>query len=284
MRKTDATENDQPPQKPKKARAVGREIKEIYRLNAENEADEPEFLSAVPIHTNERRYIKQNYGAGLYLIEEKQGGRFKGRYEVSIEDFTEPQQPVIEIEPEEYEIEPEEFQFEPEQTNALQYQLLIEKEKTKRLETELQTTRAGSQNEMQTTVSALERAHEQYRELMLLTLSNAQKPQQDATLQAMNMLEKSFGIVNRAKAISEEISPAETSGGGNSYIADGAKLIDSIGRNLPMLGGLLGGGLSKAPATRTTRAQPAPPISDTGNPSNLAETFAKIKSKENENE
>lgn len=250
MKQTDTAQTDTPPQKAKKSRTVGREIKEIYRLNAENETDAPEFLSAVPIHANERRYIKQNYGAGLYLIEEKQGGRFKGRYEVSIEDFTETQNTTLTVEmpTESADFGENDFDFEPEseQSNAWQYQLLIEKEKTKRLETELRATKAGSQNEMQTTVSALERAYEQNRELMMLMLSNAQKPQQDATQQALNMLEKSFGIVNRAKAISDEISPNETSGGGSSLLGDVSKLINSIGQNaptfIPLLGGLLGGG------------------------------------------
>ncbi len=157
------------------------------------------------------------------------------------------------------------FNFEPEsdETSSLKFQLLIEKEKTKRHEAELQAIKAGSQSEKQATDSALEKLLDRNEKLMMMLLTNAQKPQQDATLQAMNMLEKSFGIVTKARAISDEISPPETTGGGSSsLIADGAKLLDSIGRNagsvLPMLSGVLGGNRQPMP-------QAAPNVSTNGN-------------------
>ena len=81
---------------------------------------------------------------------------------------------------------------------------------------------------MQTLISALEESRREQRELMMLMITQAQKPQQDATTQAMNILEKSMGIVTKAKAISEEFAPSDSGGGGGSLLADGAKMLDSL--------------------------------------------------------
>jgi hypothetical protein len=218
----------------------------------------------------------------------KANGHFERAFDFSIAETEKPSQEIIEVEPEEFDDAPEEFSFDnnAELSHPLQLQLLIEKEKTKRLETELNATKAGSQNEMQTTVSALERAYEQNRELMMMMVVNAQKPLQDSSTQAINMMEKAFGIVNRAKTISDNFSPSETSdGGGGSMISDAAKLVDSFGRHaptiIPMLGGLLGGGGISKTTVRPTRAQNATTNGADGQGSNLADLARKIQEKEN---
>jgi hypothetical protein len=141
-------------------------------------------------------------------------------------------------------------------------------------------------------ISALEESRREQRELMMMMLNRSQQPQQDSTAQAMNILEKSLGIVTKAKAISEEIAPYESSGGGGGMLADGAKLIDSLGRNagtfLPMLMGASGliGRPSPAAVPRTAAATPeSPPNSAEPNPNGeLAELAKKIQRKETNKE
>jgi hypothetical protein len=79
--------------------------------------------------------------------------------------------------------------------------------------------------------------------------------------------------VTKAKAISEEIAPVESSGGG-SLLSDGAKLIDSLGRNagtfLPMILGGLSGAPSRVPVVRKTPAQPTDAAASSGGLTDLA--------------
>lgn len=105
------------------------------------------------------------------------------------------------------------------------------------------------------------------------------------------MLEKSFGIVTRAKGIADELAPENSSdGGGSSFLADGAKLIDSLGRNagtfLPMLTNSLRSNRAAAPTNHSSPGQTGNGAiaanGANGNASNLAEMFAKIPKKENE--
>lgn len=282
----DAAASETKPRKPRKRNDERR----VFYYQVTN--GKPKELGAFPesaIGTLSERnltmFAKDVFREGELRAEiRKPNGHFERAFDFSIAETEKPSPAIMEAEPEEYEISPEDFSFEnnAELSHPLQFQLLIEREKTKRLEAELQATKTGSQNEMQTTVSALERAYEQNRELMMLMLSNAQKPQQDATTQALNMLEKSFGIVNRARAISEEISPEQTStGGGTSLIADGAKLIDSLGRNAPtFLPLLMSGGLPK-PTAQPIR-QPAAPTANGNGQGELADLAAKIKTKKAE--
>jgi hypothetical protein len=271
--------------KPRKTRKRNDERRVFYYQITNGKPKElgsfPETAIGTLSERNITMFAKDFFREGEIRAEiRKSNGHFERSFDFSIAETEKPNQNAIENEPEFEEVETDEAEFsfnESEQTNTLQFQLLIEKEKTKRLETELQATRAGSQNEMQTTVSALERAYEQNRELMMLMLSNAQKPQQDATTQALNMLEKSFGIVNRAKAISDEISPNETSGG-SSLIADGAKLIDSLGRNagtfLPMITGALGGNRQAVRPTAPTNG-----ATGNGQSGELSDLLSKVKTK-----
>jgi hypothetical protein len=276
--------------KPKRKRQVGgRVVNEIHRVD-EDAPENLEFKGSVPDIPQAaiREHIKKNFGGGFYIIQTKQGGKFKGEYEMRLEDLSLVSEPeenltaLIDDDPNESDFDESEFSFEreSEETNNLKLQLLIEKEKTKRLESELQTVKAGNQSENHLLGTFLERLINKNDELTTLLFTQAQRPQQDATTQAMSILEKSLGIVTKAKAISEEIAPGD-SGGGNSLLADGAKLIDSLGRNagtfLPLI---MGGGLPRT-QTQPIRQQTAPTTTNgnqtNGGISNLAETFAKIK-------
>lgn len=236
----------------------------------------PETAIGTPLERRLPTFIKELFGNGEFKAEvRKPNGHFERSFDCSIAETE--RQDVIEVEPEIEEIE-DEFEFQDnENLNALQLKLLIEKEKTNRLEKELQSVKTGSQNETQTLISALESARAEQRELMMLLLSQASRPQQDATTQAMNILEKSLGIVTKAKMISEEIAPQETPAN-ESFLGGAAKFVDSIGRNagtfLPLLGGL------GKPIVSASRQQPTPAATDGNEQSGeLSDLLSKVKTK-----
>ena len=105
----------------------------------------PETAIGTPLERRVPMFLKELFGEGDYRMEiRKPNGHFERAFDVSI--ATEPdraaesaRQNVIEFEPEEdFEEEQEDFAFAENdgQTNALQLQLLIEREKTKQLQAE----------------------------------------------------------------------------------------------------------------------------------------------------
>jgi hypothetical protein len=212
-------------------------------------------------------------------------GRYGPAFDFSIAGTEKPSQTTIDIEPEEFEDDLEENELE---NNGDLLKLHFENRSLKKdietLANEIRAIKTGKQNENQAEISALERAHAQTVEILMMMISRADKPQQDATTQALNMLEKSFGIVNRAKSISDAISPNDTGGGGSStMLGDAAKIIESVGRHaptfIPLLGGMLGGGTPKT-SVRPARPQTAPTASGDGQSGNLADLAKKVQKKE----
>ncbi len=278
--------------KPRKARKRNTQRKANFYLieggNSREVGQFPESTIGTPLERKIPPFAQEMFGRMVNDITKMKADIRKpnGAYDITL-DFTINPEPepsrveiqkenIIEIEPElEDEIigEPDEIEFEADQNiNALQLQLMIEREKNKRLYSEVQTIKAGSQNEMQTTVTALEKAYEQNRELMMLMLANAQKPQQDATTQAMGILEKSLGIVTRAKAISEEISPQESGGASSTYLGDAAKLLDSLGKNAGQFIPLFFNRAASVPTDKPEAGRrPAKPKASDGNGNGLGE-------------
>lgn len=117
--------------------------------------------------------------------------------------------------------------------------LMFAEEKLRRMEEELQRRteereRNSAQTDMQLMMAQMRADKEHEREMWKLMLANSQRPQQDPTTMALDLMEKSFGMVTKARAFADEIAPGERSGGGESeggFLADGAKLLDSVGRN-----------------------------------------------------
>jgi hypothetical protein len=246
-------------------------------------------------------FLKEIFGAGEYRVEtRKPNGQFEQSFDFSIADAAEPlapnPRPVADAAGAEVvREEPRELSFEQNtgQMSGAEVENLLLKERLRRMEEDVARHKMGNQTEMQTLISALEESRREQRELMMMMLNRSQQPQQDSTAQAMNILEKSLGIVTKAKAISEEIAPyGDSGGGGGGMLADGAKLIDSLGRNagtfLPMLMGASGlmGTRSPAAVPRTAAATPeSSPNSAEPNPNGeLAELAKKIQRKETNKE
>ncbi len=249
--------------KPRRPRKRNAERDVVYYLiegdNSKKLGQFPESVVGTPLERRIPIFAQEMFGKIFYGIAQikadirKANGAFEKTMNFSI--ATEPErketgrQNIVEDEPEDFEDESEEYEFQSNagQMKTVEVENLLLKERLKRIEDDLHRQKSGNQSEMQTLISALEESRREQRELMMMMLSQSQKPQQDATTQAMGILEKSLGIVTRAKAISEEIAPQETESS-VSFLGDAAKLVDSLGRNagqfIPMFFNKQGNGLT----------------------------------------
>jgi len=264
----------------------------VYRVldgKPKEQGSFPEATVGAPIERRLPMFLRDFFGPGDYKVEtRKPTGHFEQSFDFSIaESDDEPDnQPVIDIDSDDLEFEESTERFEQNygQMGSTEVENLLLKERLKRIEDEFSRQKIGNQSEMQTLISALEESRREQRELMLMMLNRSQQPQQDATAQAMNILERSLGIVTKAKAISEEIAPSEQGSSGGSFLADGAKLIDSLGRNAGTFLPLLMSGLQAS----VPRMQPGPrPVilesdkpASNGEGSNLTDLAKKIRKKE----
>ncbi len=273
--------------RPRRADKPAREMKEIYRLDQENEISEPEFLVSVPNHVNERRFIKQNYGAGLYLVQEKQGGRFKGKYEVLIEDsaLTNEKQ-TLEVEPEfndEEDSDESEFDLSDEiETRAELIALRRELREIKRLERERNESAQASQSEALSMIREMQKQSEksfQQGLQMAQMIMQSSQPQQNPTELMLSMLKGTLEVQRGVRELSDEISP--DAGGASSFIADAAKLVDSVGNNAGKLLPLVfGRGLPQA-STKSVKSRPATNQTANGNgQGELSNLLDKVKNKQ----
>ncbi len=273
--------------RPRRADKPAREVKEIYRLDQENEISEPEFLVSIPNHVNERRFIKQTFGAGLYFVWEKQGGRFGNRYEVLIEDsaLTNEKQ-TLEVEPEfndEDDSDAPEFDLSAEiETRAELIALRRELREIKKLERERNESAQASQSEalsmMREMQKQSEKSFQQGLQMAQMIMQSSQ-PQQNPTELMLSMLKGTLEVQRGVRELSDEISP--DAGGASSFIADAARLIDSVGTNagklLPLV---LGRGL---PQANGKPAKPRPATNQTANGNGqgeLSNLLDKVKNKQ----
>ncbi len=285
--------NEEKPGKPRRTRQPKAERRVVvYRVvdgKQKEHGSYPETVIGDPLERRLPTFLNEMCGAGDYKVDIRNArGHFEESFTIEIPD-TEPmdRERIIDIEPEDHlDTDQEEFLSAADagQLNAAEVENLLLKERLRRLEEDAQRQKHGTQSEMQTLISALEESRREQRELMMLMITQAQKPQQDATTQAMNILEKSLGIVTKAKAISEEIAPQQESGSSESFMGGAARLIDSVGKNAgtfaPLLSSLIGG--SRPPVMPTQPRPAAQPVEQPAsngsgnNPGELADLAAKI--------
>ena len=278
--------------KPRKSRKRNEErdifVYQIIDGKAKKQGSFPETVIGAPLERRLPMFLKDFFGEGEFRTDiRKPNGQFETSFDFSI--ATEPERAdrerenIIDDEQEDFDDEPEEFSFNGNagQMNAVEVENLLLKERLRRFEDELSRQKTGNQSEMQTLISALEESRREQRELMMMMLSQSQKPQQDATTQAMNLLEKSFGMVTKARAISDELAPPETNSNG-SFLGDAAKLVDSLGKNagtfLPMF--LNRSTPSVKPATARKVSKPSAATNGNGNgQGELSDLLGKVKNK-----
>ncbi len=283
-------DGDTSEKKPRRTRRRNEERRVfVYRMidgKPKEQGAFPETAIGTPLERRLPTFLKELFGEGEYRTEiRKPNGHFERAFDFSI--ATEPQRAererenIVETDLEDFDEEPEDYPLTGNagQMNAVEVENLLLRERLKRFEEELSRNKSGNQSDSQTLIAALEESRREQRELMMLMLSQSQKPQQDATTQAMNILEKSLGIVTKAKAISEEIAPPETNSNG-SFLGDAAVFMDSLGKNagafIPML---LGNRSNVQPNRPIKRASKPATTTDNTQPGELTDLLQKVKSK-----
>ena len=293
MNNTEATDNaENDATRPRRSRQPKAERRVcIYRLidgNAKEQGVFPEAVIGDPLERRLPTFLKEMFGAGEYKVDlRKTNGHFEKSFPILIAESEPEQERIVDVDLDEFEDEPEpeehSFADNAGQMNTVEVENLILKERLRRLEEDAQRQKSGNQGETQALLSALEEGRRREHEMMLMMVTQAQKPQQDATLQAMSMLEKSFGMISKARDLSEQIAPGGSGEGSGGILADGAKMIDSLGRAAPTFLPILAGLMPKAPQapvpTFRSEAPFAPVTNENGN-GDLAGLAEKIQKKE----
>jgi hypothetical protein len=234
------------------------------------------------------------YPFGLFKIDKKKTGQFNTKetwhYMKSPPALFQrsAQQPTIEIVPEnddQPDFDEPDFDINSEiEARAELIALRREIQEIRRTERERIENANNSQNEtlsmMREMQAQSEKSFQQGLEMAKMIMQSA-KPPQDPTQMMLQMLQGTLAVQKGVRELSEQVAPDKESGGG-SLIADGAKLIDSLGRNagtfLPLI---FGGGIGKAPAApRTAKPQNAPATNGDGQNGGIADLANKVKAKE----
>lgn len=266
--------------KPRRSRQPKAERRiQVYRMTDGKRKEQGTFPETVIGDPFERRlspFISEMFGPGSYKIDVRSTkGTFENSFEIEIgESEPESDQNIIDVEPD---INDDVYDDDAGgaayavnghlPATVAEMENLLLKERLRSME-ENQSKRPGGSSETDVLIAALKESHREQRDLMMLMLNNAQKPQQDPTALAMTMLENSFGMISKARTLTDEIAPADRSGD-DSFLGNAARVVESVGKAapafMPMISSLLGGG---AAASRVTT--PARPAAPQGNADNAA--------------
>ncbi len=265
----------------------------IYRMDGNKNIEQGKFPVSVIGQPLERRlpqFIQEFFHHGVFKVDIRNAkGHPEKTFHFEIADNADSEARTVEDASDDEGEENFDF-YEPnilqasEDIQALRLQLAIEQERRQRFEAEIKQIRNGSQNETAQLINALEEAHRGKEEMFKLMLQmqsqNAAKPQPDPTAQAMQMMQSAFGMVTQARAISDELAPTESNGGG--IIGEAAKLVNALGSNVPAFLPILTGVLGANRTTGQPKARPESPTKKAVTPTasgELSNLAAKIKGK-----
>jgi len=234
--------------------------------------------------------------SGKYKVEKRKNGQPVEFFYCEKPEFSFFQQniskPIIEAETElddEDDSDEQEFDLNAEiQTRAELISLRRELREIKKLERERNETAQNSQSEVLSMMremqkqsdKAFQNGREQGLEMMKMFMQLQPQSQQNPTELMLSMLKGTLEVQRGVRELSDEISP--DAGGGNSFIADAARLIDSVGTNAGKLLPLV---LGRLPQANGKPAKPRPATNQTANgnqPGELTSLLDKVKSKKEE--
>jgi hypothetical protein len=233
--------------------------------------------------------------SGRYKVEKRKNGQPVEFFYCEKPEFSFFQQniskPIIEVEPDFDDIddsdEPE-FDLNAEiETRAELISLRREMREIKKLERERSETAQNSQSEVLSMMremqkqsdKAFQNGREQGLEMMKMFMQLQPQPsQQNPTELMLSMLKGTLEVQRGVRELSDEISP--DAGGASSFIADAARLVDSVGNNagklLPLV---LGRGLPQANG-KPVKSRPATNQTANGNgQGELSNLLDKVKKK-----
>ncbi len=285
------------PRKPRRAKTEGKAS--IFRQENGSEILQGTFLETffgTPFERSLYAFVRDTFGAGDYrVVVTKPNGQYSRTFPLSVADARGEREIEMEADrvDEDFEDAPDEYAFLDRDAPMTQkdFENALMRERLKQVEAEALRQRQSSQTETQAFLAALEAHRKENREMTMMLIQLAQKPQQDSSLTALDLMEKSFGLVNKARAFSEEIAPSGgSSEGGGGFLDGAAKVIESVGRHaptfMPIVAGMMQSAASQPPAPQPGQmqhpGQAPPPV--TTNPGELANLADRVQKKGKEQE
>lgn len=278
----DAEEAETRPRKARQPKAERRVF--VYRLIDGKPKEQGSFPEAVIGDPLERRlptFLKEMFGAGDYKIEtRKTNGHFERSFEFSIVAAEPERERIIDIEPEADTDDETEPEYDITNEIELRAELIAMRREMKELREREREKQASLKDSENNTLSMIREMRSQSETSFQQGLQMAQMIMQSATPKEnpselmLSMLKGTLEVQRGVRQLSEEIAPNGSSEGGGSLIADGARLIDSLGRNagtfLPILSGLIPKPPPSAAAPIHLPRSPEP-MATSGDFANLAE-------------
>ncbi len=250
----------------------------------------PEAVIGEPLERRLLPFIEErNFGGGEWKVDVRNAkGHFERSYDFTIAD-TEPddRERVIDIEPEN---EGDETEFDNgydiSGEIAVRAELIAMRREMKELrqrEHERQETVKDSESNALTLIREMqkqsEKSFQQGLQMAQMIMQSAQ-PKENPSELMLSMLKGTLEVQRGVRQLSEEIAPSGSGEGDGGYLAGGAKLLDSLGRNagtfLPILAGLM----PKAAPTAAALDRNDVPFPANGNAGEFANLADKIQKKE----
>lgn len=245
----------------------------------------PEYVIGDPAEHRLPGYLKNTFGSGEYKTDVRQStGRFETSIPITLADADSVTDKVDDTETVEDDLVGE-YEFgdrfgRSDNLSAADVHNMILQERLRGYEEAARKSNdRGSSSDVQMLMAELREAKMHEREMYRMWLDQSQQPQANASTMAMTIMKESLDMMKTAKAIGEEMSPAETAGEGESFLGGAARVIDSVGKHAPtfapLLMGILGGNpLAAAPSNTAPTSSAA-----NGNGPSLADLAGKVKDK-----
>ncbi len=247
---SDAEEAETRPRKPRQPKAERKVF--VYRLIDGKPKEQGSFPEAVIGDPLERRlptFLKEMFGAGDYKTElRKTNGHYERSFDFSIVDTESEPERIIDVEPEtdNDEAEPD---YDITSEIELRAELIAMRREVRELkdrERERQSSVRDSENNTLAMIREMQAQSEksfQQGLQMAQMIMQSSTPKENPSELMLSMLKGTLEVQRGVRQLSEEIAPSSSTESGGSLIADGARLIDSLGRNagtfLPILSGLI---------------------------------------------
>lgn len=201
----------------------------------------PEAIIGSPLEQRLLPFLhERNFGAGTWKIDVRNGqGHFEQSFDFTIEDHP-ALESVIDADFEDVaQAQDEEDYYDYESIaqpqsaaglTAAEIKLMLLEER----ERERERSRAAAQSQDASMLAMLQaswdRTFQMQQQQIELARAADRTPREDATSQALKMMEQAFTMVTKARVFADEMMPDSGGSEGGSILADGAKLIDSVGR------------------------------------------------------
>lgn len=241
----------------------------------------PETVVGQPIERRVLPFLKEiNVESGDYKVELRNAkGHFERSFDFSIAEEIE-KQDFVDVEmvdlQTEAELDESDYDVSSNEVEMRAELISLRREMRELRERERERTDAAKESESSALMmiremqKQSEKSFQQGLQMAQMIIQSSQ-PKDNPSELMLSMLKGTLEVQRGVRELSEEISPSQATSSGGSLLADGAKLLDSVGRNagtfLPLLTGLVTrqDGPASQPSPPTRFAVDSPPAGELDN-------------------